>query len=423
MKLSLYNFLLLLMIPFMASRLLIKSLRDKDYRLNFSNRLGIYKKSKSSNIVWFHAVSLGEVISSQQIVVEILKEYDVVLSVSTPTGLREAKKIFGNSLEVVYAPWDFIFFVNGFFKSFNPIGLILFETEIWPSMISKAHQSNIPVIISNARMSEISYKKYSKLGFFFADTMKKISLVFAQSKDHEARFNKLGVSLDKIERVGSVKFDINSILDNSIKIESDEKFILAASTHKGEDELILNAFIKLRIEFKDLRLIIAPRHPERAQSIQSLASKNNLISAISSIAPKELDNNDVIIIKATGLMRELYSKASIAFIGGSLFEEYGGHNIIEAATEKCPFIVGPHMHNFEDIINLFTENNSCIKLDQEKDIFNAFKTLLNNSSLRDDMIIRALNICTDNKGSTRKQYTKILNTIKGEDCEACNSNN
>ena len=109
MKLSLYNFLLLLMIPFMVSRLLIKSLRDKDYRLNFSNRLGIYKKSKSSNIVWFHAVSLGEVISSQQIVVEILAEYDVVLSVSTPTGLREAKKIFGNSLEIVYAPWDLIF--------------------------------------------------------------------------------------------------------------------------------------------------------------------------------------------------------------------------------------------------------------------------------------------------------------------------
>ena len=423
MKLSLYNFLLLLMVPFMVSRLLIKSLRDRDYRLNFSNRFGIYKKSKSSNIVWFHAVSLGEVISSQQIVMEILKEYDVVLSVSTPTGLREAKKIFGNSLEVVYAPWDFIFFVNGFFKSFNPIALILFETEIWPSMISKAHQSNIPVIISNARMSEISYKKYIKFGFFFADTMKKISLVFAQSDDHKTRFNKLGVSLDKIEKVGSVKFDINAILDNSIKIESDEKFILAASTHKGEDELIINAFIKLRIEFKDLRLIIAPRHPERAQSIQSLISKNNLISVISPTVPQKFDKNDVIIIKATGMMRELYSKASIAFIGGSLFKEYGGHNIIEAAVEKCPFIVGPHMHNFEDIVNLFTEKNSCIKLGHKKDILNAFQTLLNDSELRDGMISRALNICTDNKGSSGKQYTKILNTIRGEGDEASNSNN
>ena len=423
MKLSLYNFLLLLMIPFMVSRLLINSLRDKDYRLNFSNRLGIYKKPKSLNIVWFHAVSLGEVISSQQIVVEILKEYDVVLSVSTPTGLREAKKIFGNSLEVVYAPWDFILFVNGFFQSFNPIALILFETEIWPSMISKAYQSNIPVIISNARMSEISYKKYIKFGFFFADIMEKISLVFAQSDDHKARFNKLGVSLDKIEKVGSVKFDINAILGNSTKIESDERFILAASTHKGEDELIIDAFTKLRMEFADLKLIIAPRHPERAKSIQSLVSKNNLISDISLIVPEKIDNNDVIIIEATGLMRELYSKATIAFIGGSLFKEYGGHNIIEAAAEKCPFIVGPHMHNFEEIVNLFTEKNSCIKLGQEKDIFNAFQTLLNDSKLRDDMIIRALNICINNKGSTRKQYTKILNIIRGEDGETSNSNN
>jgi len=279
------------------------------------------------------------------------------------------------------------------------------------------------VIISNARMSEISYKKYIKFGFFFADIMEKISLVFAQSDDHKARFNKLGVSLDKIEKVGSVKFDINAILGNSTKIESDERFILAASTHKGEDELIIDAFTKLRMEFADLKLIIAPRHPERAKSIQSLVSKNNLISDISLIVPQKIDNNDVIIIKATGLMRELYSKASIAFIGGSLFKEYGGHNIIEAAAEKCPFIVGPHMHNFEEIVNLFTEKNSCIKLSQEKDIFNAFQTLLNDSKLRDDMIIRALNICINNKGSTRKQYTKILNIIRGEDGETSNSNN
>jgi 3-deoxy-D-manno-octulosonic-acid transferase len=423
MKLFLYNFLLLLITPFMVSRLLIKSYRDKDYRLNLRHRFGMYKKSKSKEVVWFHAVSLGEVISSQQIVIEILKEHDVVLTVSTPTGLREARKIFGTSLEIVFAPWDFIFFVNGFFKSFNPIALILFETEIWPSMISRADHKKIPIIISNARMSEISYKNYIKFSYLFSSTMKKISLVFAQSNDHKIRFNKLGVSLNRIEEVGSVKFDINTTSDNFIKMPSDKKFILAASTHKEEDELIIAAFIKLQGEFQDLKLIIVPRHPDRAKSIQTLVNKNGLIGDISSSIPQNFNNNNVIIIQATGLMRELYSKASIAFIGGSLFKKYGGHNIIEAAAEKCPFIVGPYTHNFEDIVDLFSKNNSCIQLDQKKDIFNAFKTLLNDSKLRDDMAISALNICTDNKGSTKKQYTKILNTIRGAGNETSNSNN
>ncbi|MDA7857344.1 hypothetical protein N9B16_02615 [Gammaproteobacteria bacterium] len=146
------------MIPILIIRILFRSFNDKDYRSNFLNRFGIYN-SKTNNSVWFHAVSLGEVISSAKIVNEILENHDVVLSVSTPTGLREANKIFGSRLKVVYAPWDFILFTSGFFRSFNPKALILFETEIWPSMISIAHSKNIPIILSNARMSEKSYKK------------------------------------------------------------------------------------------------------------------------------------------------------------------------------------------------------------------------------------------------------------------------
>ena len=163
MILFLYNLFLLLITPVLVIRIIFKSFSDKDYRSNFLNRFGIYHSNNNSKAVWFHAVSLGEVISSSKIVEKILKDHDVVMSVTTPTGYREAKKIYGARLELVYAPWDFFLFILGFFRAFNPKALILFETEIWPSMVSVAHSKNIPIILSNARMSEKSFKNYSSL--------------------------------------------------------------------------------------------------------------------------------------------------------------------------------------------------------------------------------------------------------------------
>ncbi len=163
MSLFLYNFIIFLSLPFMAIRILFKSLKDSDYKKHFSNRLGIYKNTTQlKDIVWFHAVSLGEVISSQKIVKTIAEHENIVLTVTTPTGLREAKKIFGVDIEVVYAPWDFKWCILNFFKTFKPKSLILFETEIWPNMISQEFKHKAPVILSNGRMSESSLNRSKK---------------------------------------------------------------------------------------------------------------------------------------------------------------------------------------------------------------------------------------------------------------------
>ena len=412
MRLFFYNCIILILLPILIIRLIFKNLQDKDYLKNFTNRLGFYKIKSYQNIIWFHAVSLGEVISSQKIVKKLLKDNKVILSVSTPTGLREAKKIYGQNLLVVYAPWDFSIFVKSFLNKFRPKALILFETEIWPSMIHACWKNNIPVILSNARLSESSYKKYEFISVFINSTLNKLSLILVQSHEHASRFKALGINNDIIFKVGSTKFDLES--DNEFEtsdINLCHDFILAASTHKGEDELIISSYLKLKEEFKDLKLVLVPRHPERANTIKDMLKRKNMDSEVSSDIKFNLNKHDVVVINATGLLNTLYKRAKVSFIGGSLFSKYGGHNIIEPAFNKCSFIVGPHMKNFEDVLSLFLKKDACIQLKSPVLLYDAFKKLLNNDELRTHMIDNAIRVVSENKGSSNQQYKYIKHLI------------
>ena len=412
MRLFFYNCIILILLPILIIRLVIKSLKDKDYLKNFSNRLGLYSEKSYSNVIWFHAVSLGEVISSQIIVKELLEDNKVVLSVSTSTGLREAKKIYGQKLFVVYAPWDSIIFINSFLNKFRPKALILFETEIWPSMIHACWKNKIPVILSNARLSESSYKKYKFISVFINSTLNKLSLILVQSHEHASRFKALGINNDIIFKVGSTKFDLES--DNEFATSDANlchDFILAASTHKGEDELIISSYLKLKEEFKDLKLVLVPRHPERANTIKDMLKRKNMDSEVSSDIKFNLNKHDVVVINATGLLNILYKRAKVSFIGGSLFSKYGGHNIIEPAFNKSPFIVGPHMKNFEDVLSLFLKKDACIQLKSPVQLHDAFKKLLNNDELRTHMIDNAIRVVSENKGSSNQQYKYIKHLI------------
>ena len=412
-----------LCLPFMVGRILLKSMKDSDYKKHFLNRLGIYENAHNlKDIVWFHAVSLGEVISSKKIVKTIAKENNVVLSVTTPTGLREAKKIFGLDIEIVYAPWDLKCFISNYFKTYEPKSLILFETEIWPNMITQSFKNKIPIILSNGRMSDSSYKRYKKFNFLSNKVFQKITHAFVQSEAHKERFNLLGIDNHKISNTGSVKFDVE-INQNPLRNTIGNKILLAASTHKKEDEIVIKSYIQLLEENEDLKLIIVPRHPDRAELIQSLLDNFKLDSTLCKEIPQDFSNNNVYVIKATGLLKKLYSIATLSYVGGSLFKEYGGHNIIEPASQRCPFIVGPFMKNFLDIVNDFKNHDACIQIQNEKELFNAFQTLLSDDELRDDMSTRAAEVCLRSQGSLQEQCNTILKIIRGDKVEISNSNN
>ena len=418
MKLFLYNLILFALTPFFALRILYKSFYDKDYRLNFLQRFGILSLKNinvpDTKIIWFHAVSLGEVIASQKMVKSLTKNYIINLTVSTPTGLRQAKKLYRNyDINISYAPWDFYYCVNAFMKNIRPDLIIVFETEIWPSMIYIASKNNIPVLLSNGRMSMRSYSSYKKFNFFSKEIFKMLNKVLAQSIPHAERFKDLGVKSSAIQVTGTVKFDLipaaaksNSDLDSFVKTKN----ILAVSTHHGEDEIILRAFSEVLTHFPNIKLIIVPRHPERAAAISKLADKKNISACIES---EGIDTkSSILIINSIGNTSALYESAEAVFVGGSLVER-GGHNIIEPAFFACPIIIGPHMFNFESIAEEFRNNASCKVVHDSKSLANEFINLLANKDEALMMTEAASKILVRNSGASDRQLSVIMDFLEG----------
>ena len=410
MKLFIYNLIVLLLLPFFLVRIFFKSIQDKDYASSLHHRLGFYKQNKIQNSIWFHAVSLGEVIASEKIIKKLLESNDIVLSVTTPTGLRQAKKIYKDKISIIYAPWDFWFFISGVFRSYKPKALIIFETEIWPSMISYSRNKNIPVILCNGRLSDNSLKNYMIFKDFFKKILNKFELLFVQTKNHKENFKSLIGSDEIIEICGSVKFDIDTIEEPQNHV-SNYSFFLASSTHQGEDEIILNAFTKLKESFGDLKLIIVPRHPERANSIKSSFSNQNVKAKILSDTDQINGEDEIVIFNAIGHLNKLYSIANLAFVGGSMFKETGGHNIIEPAANMCPFIFGPYIYNFEDISQMFLSENACIQISNEDELYAAAKKILASSEFSSQLVSNAISVVKSNKGSVDKQSSAIIRIL------------
>jgi len=418
MKLFLYNLILFALTPFFALRILYKSFYDKDYRLNFLQRFGILSLKNinvpDTKIIWFHAVSLGEVIASQKMVKSLTKNYIINLTVSTATGLRQAKKLYRNyDINISYAPWDFYYCVNAFMKNIRPDLIIVFETEIWPSMIYIASKNNIPVLLSNGRMSMRSYSSYKKFNFFSKEIFNMLNKVLAQSIPHAERFKDLGVKSSAIQVTGTVKFDLipaaaksNSDLDSFVKTKN----ILAVSTHHGEDEIMLRAFSEVLTHFPNIKLIIVPRHPERAAAISKLADKKNISACIES---EGIDTkSSILIINSIGNTSALYESAEAVFVGGSLVER-GGHNIIEPAFFACPIIIGPHMFNFESIAEEFRNNASCKVVHDSKSLANEFINLIANKDEALMMTEAASKILVRNSGASDRQLSVIMDFLEG----------
>ena len=418
MKLFLYNLILLILTPIFGFRILYKSLYDKDYRSYFIERFGktkiISRSNKVKRVIWFHAVSLGEVIGSENIVQNLLNDADIVLTVTTPTGLRKARELYKDrDIEIKYASWDFYLFVFNFINKTQPDLIIVFETEVWPSMISIASRKDIPVIISNGRMSEKSYQSYKKLSFFSRDTFQKLTLVLAQSSAHASRFIDLGVKSESLKITGSVKYDLKpskSSQSPDIQKFIVNKFILAASTHSGEDEIILKAFTNITEHSPTLKLVIVPRHPERADEIYQIAKNKNISACIESKGINS--DSSVLIINSIGKTSQLYEYAEAAFVGGTLIER-GGHNIIEPAFFNCPIIIGPSMFNFEAIAEDFIENKACRVVSDHKSLANTFTDIMLNDVERLSMTNSASMVIERNSGASDLQLSAIIDVLNG----------
>jgi 3-deoxy-D-manno-octulosonic-acid transferase len=344
--------------PIIVLRLFWRSLKNPAHRERFFQRYGLVTNIPEG-CLWIHAVSVGETIASEVMVRRLQQQYpDLALLVTstTTTGSAQVKKSFGNSVYQAYLPYDLPGSVARFIAALQPLQCIIMETELWPNLINECAKNRVPVVIANARLSEKSKRGYKRFAAITKPMLGKISCVAVQTELEKQRFTSLGLPSDRVEVCGSIKYDI--ALAAKVTSQADQwrqqwqlkkrPIWVAASTHKGEDEVLLQAHRILLGQFADALLILVPRHPERFKSVYKLCQNANFIVAKRSDNEPVTNDCQILLADTMGELMALYGIGSVAFIGGSLVAN-GGHNMLEAAAWGMPILSGSSVFNFAEI--------------------------------------------------------------------------
>jgi 3-deoxy-D-manno-octulosonic-acid transferase len=374
--------------------------------------------------IWVHAVSVGEVALVEGIIKELKIKYPscrIVLSVTTRTGHAFAVKKYAGVATVIWSPLDLSWTVRRFVDVIRPKVYIVAETELWPNLFSCLERSGVKIVVVNGRISDEAYPRYRLAGWLFKRTMLKAALFCVQTPLDASRFIALGADKDKVHAVGNVKFDVAlapviftpADAKKMFAFKPEDKLWVAASTHPGEESVILDAFLKLRARFPRLRLSIAPRHPERSGSVAALVGRKGLAPVfLSALKQGTLVSDEVLLIDAVGHLIDLYRAADVVFVGKSLgIPRRGGQNPIEPAALAKPVIVGPHMENFRDIMRLFNEAGAVIGIPDAKALAGAVEEVLGHPERMAGLCVRAKAVVDQNRGSalrTVEWVTRIL---------------
>jgi 3-deoxy-D-manno-octulosonic-acid transferase len=327
--------------------------------------------------IWFHAVSVGEVLSIQNLILKIKQihpDWMIYLSTLTPTGFEIAnKKIKADN--IFYLPLDFVWIIKKYFEKLKPKILILTESEFWPNLLREAKKREVKIMVINGRISDNSFKRYYLLRFLFRKVLANISIFLVQSSKDKEKLEKIGISSNNIIVSGNLKADISlrryssqeiEKLKTIIGVSNSRKVIVAGSILKGEEEKLLRAFIEARKKKKNIQLILAPRHPERFDEVEKLVKRFPL-RYIRKSRYKQGEKWDILILDTLGELISFYALCDIAFVGGSLIPK-GGHNILEPAYYQKPVFFGPYYNNFRDIAERFLERKAAQIVINEKDL-------------------------------------------------------
>lgn len=320
----------------------------------FKTKLGFFELPKNmQSAVVFYGVSVGETIMLENIIrktKETFPDKKIIVCTGTPTGQETAKKKMSDVADfITYFPFDFPFCVNRFIDKVKPSVIITAETELWPNVAYITNKRNIPLLIVNGRISDGTYNIYKKLSFFFSGVLKNYTKILAKSLEDKEKFISLGA--DKTEFMGNLKFDIKAKeCDFDL---GNGRIIIAGSTHKGEDELFIPAFCELKKEYPDIKLLVAPRHPERQEEVKHIIEQAGLSYGLRTNGDK-FDDKEIIMLDTMGELGKAYSLCYFAFIGGS-FNKTGGHNPLEASIYNKPVISGNCIHNFKDVYKILCD--------------------------------------------------------------------
>ncbi|MBI3330312.1 MAG: 3-deoxy-D-manno-octulosonic acid transferase [Nitrospinae bacterium] len=424
----LYNALLLLAslggLPYFA----LKSLRTKKYRAGLRQRFGYLPREvaaalHSSHPLWLHAVSVGEVIAAAPLVRALRHRFpDLPLLVSTVTDTGQATAHERMAADAyLYFPLDYPWAVQRVIASVQPRLFLMVETEIWPNFLRGLARRGIPAMLVNGRISPRSFRGYRRLRPFMRRALHAIASFSMQTQRDAERIIAIGAEPSRVHITGNIKYDLpldslaiadEHALRTALGIGNDP-VLMAGSTHRGEEELVLDAYLQARRHVPNLRLLLAPRHLERLDAVEALLRRSQLTVHRKSqvIAPGSGTDASVILLDTMGELARVYAVGTVVFVGGSLVP-IGGHNVLEPAAHRKAIVFGPHMHNFHEIAAVLLDARGAVQTDTPAALSEAIVALLKDPERRQAMGEAAYHVLQENRGAIERNVQLIADLLR-----------
>lgn len=422
----LYSLLLSLSFAVLAPLFL---LRKKKYAAGFRQRLGKHARFEldARPVVWLHCVSVGETNAARPIVEGFTDEFPnarLIVSTTTLTGQELAQRIFADTAETVfYFPFDFKFSVRRALQTFRPSVVLLTETEIWPRFIREASRTGTKIAVINGRLSDRSFRHYSYGRLLLKQILDKLDVALMQDSASAQRIVALGMDSERVVVTGNLKFDQQlSEAEAVLSEEFRKRFnlnetiptVVAASTHDGEESAVLEALAD-KLRTNSIKLLIAPRRPERFSIVAELLAKKKIDFVRRSSSESTLDQTAVVILlDSIGELRAVFPLATIVFVGGSLVP-HGGQSIIEPAAFAKAIVVGPHTSNFRTVVDSFQSTDAIEIIDSDladdatiAKLCDRFTMLLDDANLRHEIGLNAQALVQLEGSESSKRTFEIL---------------
>lgn len=418
---SLYTIIFYLLLPFILLRLWVKNRKNTRVLQFWHERLGLgLRYPLPLGGIWVHAVSVGESLTAIPLIKQIQQHYPsipIIVTNETATGAERIRVELGNSVTQLYFPYDLPLVLSKFFKALQPKLLILLETELWPNLLAACQLYQVPVALVNARLSARSAKSYKRIFPITQAMLKSIDVIAAQFQADADHFISLGFPAERIHVTGSLKFDVILPLQLTEQAQhwreawgGDRLVWIAASTHAGEEALILQAFNQVRRLFPGLLLVSIPRHVDRVPELEQLYQSQGYKVIKRSDYKVDMSDIDILIGDTMGELLIFYAASDLAFVGGSLLEK-GGQNPLEPAALGLPILTGPYTFNFATITQQLQERKAEIQVNNAGHLAEQVSSLLSDPLRRQQMGHAAKKFVAENKGSVLKQMQLIENLL------------
>lgn len=419
MALLLYNLILPVVLFLYFPVFVYKLIRRGGFMHHFGERFGFYTTAQRAAIkrlrspVWVHAVSVGEIQAALPFIrrwQQVEPELDFVLSTTTTTGHATASGKLPDRVKLIYSPLDARVCVRQALRLVRPRLLVIFEVEIWPNLISMATRAGTPVVLVNGRMSDRSAKGYAKHRWFFAPLFAKFSQLCMQSDEDAARVRAVVGDQPNIHTCNTMKFDLTSDAagqDRTAFLASvfgpgEHLIWTVGSTHAGEEILMADVYAKLKRNYPTLKMVLVPRHHERAGEVEAVLRAQGLSYRLFKLpegAPAATEPVDVLLVNTTGELMSFYGACDVAYVGKSLAGNHGGHNIIEPAICGKPVMHGANMENFRLVVEIFRKHQAAVEVLRDSDLEAAMTDLLDSASSRAELGRRARQVVDQYRGA------------------------